>query len=283
MLTQIVQLKGIRAYDLTTAFLNEWVFKFGPPQIPVSENGSQFVPEFFQTVCKMLSVNNSTPTTYYRQANGQTDRFNNSQTAMLRCYVEDHRADWNSFARALCYVYNNAVYSSTGTTPFNLVSSRPLPELVIIQYDRRDPKRSIKEDLKKRLEDAIGKAKISLEAIKAKYKKDFDKRARRARKLLAGESVYLDTNNGFKKRDKLSHQVAWKIRILKVNKNNIPVTQRDAVVETVSSNRITRAPSSAKEIELGHRTSPSNLQKGNIEGETSAFKKILSHRERVDG
>lgn len=107
-------------------------------------------------------------------------------------------------------------------------------------------------------------------------------RDRRARKLHAGESVYLETNDGVKKRDKLAHQVAGPFLILKVNKNNTLVNQRGAVVETISSNLVTRAPSSAKTIEPGHSTRHAELEMKNNEGETGVFKKILSHQERDD-
>lgn len=102
-------------------------------------------------------------------------------------------------------------------------------------------------------------AKVSLEATQARYKKDFDKRVHLARKLGAGESMYLDTNDGVKKWEKPSDQVAGPFQILKENKNNILVIQRCEVVETVSANCVTYASSSAKPIESGHKKSPVDL------------------------
>ena len=69
-LTQAVPLTKIKAQDVAAAFLNEWVFKYGPPKHLVSDNGSQFVSLFFQRVCQLLRINNKYTTTYHPQTNG---------------------------------------------------------------------------------------------------------------------------------------------------------------------------------------------------------------------
>lgn len=102
-LTQVVPLRRIKAYDVALAFVEEWVFKCGPPKTLLSDNGSHFVSLFFQQVCQVMSVNNRFRTTYHPQTNGQAERFNRSLTAMLRCYIEHHPADWCQYFRPLCY------------------------------------------------------------------------------------------------------------------------------------------------------------------------------------
>lgn len=115
------------------------------------------------------------------------------------------------------------------------------------------------------------------------YKKDSDMRVRCARKLHSVESVYYDTNDSFKKQDKLSHRAAEPFRILNVNTNNTLVMKQRDFIDTVSSNRVTRTPSSSKPMEAGHSTSPTIQEKGNAECETYVFNKILSHLKRDDG
>ena len=243
-LTQAIPLKSIRAYDVAVAFVNEWVFKYGTPHTLLSDKGSQFVSEFFMQVCEVLSVDNMFTATYHPQTNGQAERFNRSLTAMLRCYVEDHPTDWCRYVRALCYAYNTAIHRSTGTTPFELVLSRPPPEFGLRHSPGRRLSRKRRKHLADRLEVAIGKAKASLARTQARYKADFDKRVRRSRKIKVGEAVYLDISDGAK-RDKLAFQVSGPFRVLDVMKEgNTVVIQRGDVVERVSMNRITRAPPS---------------------------------------
>ena len=136
-LTQIVPLKSVKAYDVAVAFVNEWVFKYGPLRTLLSDNGSQFVSLFFQRVCLVMYIMSSFTTTCHPQTNGQSERFNRSLLAMMRCYVDDHPADWCRCARALCFAYNTAVHRTTGTTPFDIVLSLPPPEFSVDHQPNR--------------------------------------------------------------------------------------------------------------------------------------------------
>ena len=119
------------------AFAEHWVFKYGAPKTLLSDNGPQFVAHFFQRVCNILHVTNNFTTTYHPQTNGQVEIFNRSLTAMLRCFVEDNPKDWSRYTSVLAYSYNMAIHRTTGTTPFDLVLSRPPPEFTIDHTARR--------------------------------------------------------------------------------------------------------------------------------------------------
>ena len=49
-LTQVVPLRRIDAYTVAVAFVEAWVFKYGPPKTGISDNGKQFAAKFFQAV-----------------------------------------------------------------------------------------------------------------------------------------------------------------------------------------------------------------------------------------
>ena len=51
-------------------------------------------------------------------------------------------------------------------------------------------------DSVKRLQQALARAKVSLESAQQRYKADFDKRIRRARKVTTEDRVYLDVSDG---------------------------------------------------------------------------------------
>ena len=95
--------------------------------------------------------------------------------------------------------------------------------------------------------------------------------------------VFLNVNDGVKKREKLTHEVAGPFQVKKVNKNNTVVIQRGDQVEVVTGNSLTQAPTSATAIEPDHATSTLELEEKNTEGKRYFFKKILDHRERTDG
>ena len=127
-LPKVVTLKHSTSFDVAVAFVEHWLFKYGSPAALLSDIGSQFVAHFFRRVCNVLQVHKIFTTTYHLQTNRQVKRFNCTLAAMLRCYVEKNNGLWCLYAPALCYEYNMSVHGTTGTTPFDLVLNRPLPE-----------------------------------------------------------------------------------------------------------------------------------------------------------
>ena len=158
-LTQVVPLKRITAYDVA-AFVEHWVFKYGAPATLLFDNGSKFLAHVFRRVCNILQVHNIFTTTYHPQTNGQVERFNRTHAAMLRCYVEDNPRLWCLYAPALCYAYNISEQSTTGTTPFELVLSKPPPEFTrdYRPHPRARTVRAQKSDYVQRLQVALQKA-----------------------------------------------------------------------------------------------------------------------------
>ena len=283
-LTQVVPLRRITAYDVAVGFVNEWVFKYGPPQSLLSDNGSQFVAHFFQKVCQLLGINSAFTTAYHPQSNGQVERFNRTITAMLRCYVEDHPADWAKYVPSLCYAYNTSVHRSTGTTPFDLVLSRAPPDFVVSHNLRRKEPPTVAErnDYVQRLESAIGKAKVSLKKTQERYKKDFDARVRRRRPICVGDAVYLDVHDGLDKRPKLSHEAEGPYRVLAAKQRTATI-QRGNVTEVVSLDRVTPAPKHLLPPTSSHDATPSQVAEKVSDGDTWLFEKILDHRKTPEG
>ena len=75
--------------------------------------------------------------------NGQVERFNRTLGAMLRCYDEDSPGLWCLYAPAMCYAYRISVRSTTGTTLFDLVLSRPPPEFTRVAPRRLHTNRKL--------------------------------------------------------------------------------------------------------------------------------------------
>ena len=79
---------------------------------------------------------------------------------MLRYYVENNPELWCLYAPALSYAYKMSVHSTTGTTPFDLVLSRPPPEFTRDHrpQSRARTARAQKSDYVQRLQVALQKA-----------------------------------------------------------------------------------------------------------------------------
>ena len=155
--THVVALRRIDAHMVVVAFVEAWVFKYGPPKTLISDNEKQFAAKFFQAACSLLGLTNIFKSTYDPQTNGQVERYNRTILAMLRNYVNEHQNDWDRYATDLTYAYNCHIHRSMDTTPFNLVLSRPPPEFSLHHSVklRAPPTAEEKNDYARRLDGAI--------------------------------------------------------------------------------------------------------------------------------
>ena len=137
--TAVVPLRNVNAYSTAVAFWEAGIFKCGPPRTLLSDNGKQFASRFFLSVCRLLSVTNAFISTYHPPGNGQIERYNRTILIMLQCYLEKHQNDWDRYASAFTYAYNNRVNRSAGTTPFELILRQPPPLCSLYKAIRQRP------------------------------------------------------------------------------------------------------------------------------------------------
>ena len=217
-LNHVVALRRIDAYTVAVAFVEAWVFKYGPPKTLISDNGKQFAAKFFQAICWLLGLTNIFTSTYHPQTNGQVEHYNRTILAMIRNYVNEHQNDWDRYATALTYAYNCHVHRLTDTNPFNLVLSRPPPEFSLHHSAklRAPPRAEQKNDYARRLDDAIQTVYSRLMRTQQRYKRDFDKRIKKIKhNIPEGDYVYIDPTDGMSKTGKLESPALGPFRVLK--------------------------------------------------------------------
>lgn len=90
-LVQVVPLRLTRSVDFSQANLKKWVYKYGPLKKILSDNEEQYISKSFQSVCQLLAITNVFISTYHPLTNKQVERYNQTLTAMLRCYDNDHQ------------------------------------------------------------------------------------------------------------------------------------------------------------------------------------------------
>ena len=181
-MTKVFPLRGISAYQVAKAFCSEWVYHYGQPAYLLSDRGTQFTSQFFKNVCKILGVKQAFTSAYHPQTNGQTERFNRTLLASLRCFCTEHGRDWDAFLQAVAYGYNCTVHTATKCTPFELMLTQPPPPLALARAEAVDHSdltvQNVKERLLARLSSLLNTAADAMSAAQARYKKDFDARVR---------------------------------------------------------------------------------------------------------
>ena len=104
--------------QFATLFFNNVIRLHGVPKSTVSDRGSVFTSNFWQTVCKLLGVTSLLSSSYHPQTDGQTERMNRVIGDMLRSYVDKSPELWDRYLTAAEFAINNAVNRSTGQSPF---------------------------------------------------------------------------------------------------------------------------------------------------------------------
>ena len=176
-LTAVGPFRTTNAYSVAIAFCEAWIFKYGPPESVLTDNGKQFASRFFRSVCQLIGLSNVYISAYHPQANGQAERYNRKLQNMLMCFVEEHQESWDKCATALTYAYNRHVHRTTGTTPFDLIMSRPPSAFSLHRSlrNRPEPDSRDRHEFLIALEETIARAYNRLKKEQARYKKNFDK------------------------------------------------------------------------------------------------------------
>ena len=110
-----VPLKGIRAETVVEAFYENWITRFGVPQVVVTDQGTQFESEVMAELCKRWGVDKRRTCAYHPQANGLVERSHQEIKKMMRCML-DNKRDWGKWLQTIVFAYNTSV-KEDGWTP----------------------------------------------------------------------------------------------------------------------------------------------------------------------
>ena len=109
---------NITSERLARLFLIHVFSKHGIPQHCTSDRKSEFVLQFFQALGNALNMKLHFTSGYHPEADGQTERTNQTLEQYIRIYCSYQQDDWEPLLPLAEFAYNNAPNASTGITPF---------------------------------------------------------------------------------------------------------------------------------------------------------------------
>lgn len=246
-LVRAVPMKGTNAFQIAKAFTTNWAFVYGVPKTVLTDNGPQFCSKFLRQTHRILGAKPQFTTTYHPKANGQTERFNRTILASLRRFIADHPKDWDMYADALTYAYNNQVHAATGCTPMELVLSRAPPHLAMEQFtpELKDA-HTAREQWLSQLGSHMGRIRHNLNKAQQRYKDNFDRRLRQRRKeFTTGGYAFLRVEKSSERpgrRHKLAPVAAGPFPVIRIGEQTIIIERPSGIREEVSIDRAEPAP-----------------------------------------
>ena len=114
------------AETIAKTLASEWVTRFGCMSELYSDNGTNFVSEIMQSLCKLLGIERSTTVVRRPQSDGMCERFNHTIQNMLSTALTDHVFDWDEVLPFLLMAYRASRHESTGFSPNKMLYGKEI-------------------------------------------------------------------------------------------------------------------------------------------------------------
>lgn len=83
---EIIPMPNITAESVASSFYNNWITRFGVPEIIVTDQGKQFESELFRSLAMLCGAKVQHTTSYHPQANGKIERLHRTLKAAIRAH-----------------------------------------------------------------------------------------------------------------------------------------------------------------------------------------------------
>ena len=118
---QAIFIPTTRTIDVTKLawlFIEHVVSKHGTPSHVTSDQEVEFVSKFFRSLADTLDMKLHFTLGYHPEADGQTERTNQTLEQFLRIYCNYQQSDWAWLLPLAEFTYNNSSSSTTGVSLF---------------------------------------------------------------------------------------------------------------------------------------------------------------------
>jgi len=180
--------RSINATELVKIFVRDVFSKHGALAHVTSDRGSEFVSRFFKALLLALDIRLHFTSGYHPEADGQTERTNQTLEQYLRIYCNYQQSDWVQLLPLAEFTYNNTTSLTTEFSPF-FANKGYHPHLDV------HPDRAILSDVAHQysanLKEVHTQLKISIGDAQARYKRAADNHRVPAPEINIGDRVFV--------------------------------------------------------------------------------------------
>jgi len=194
-------LKAFNARGAAMAIMNNWIFRYGPMEVLLSDQGPQFEHRMFQDWCEYMDIQKKRGTAYHPQTQGLVERQNKTLTHMLKKHLRFDQRDWDKCLPSLIFSYNCTIHASTGKTPFELWQFKDPPIAPIWWYFTEygtdtmlDPTEDFTRILRQ-IPESLQRARHEMGKAQIRQRRNFDRKTRPRKFYRIDEQimVFIDT------------------------------------------------------------------------------------------
>ena len=139
--TEAYPLKDKTARSVADTLMDIWLPRYGFPMFLHSDQGKEFDNTMIHKLSELLGTVKTKTTPYHPRSDGLVERFNRTLLAMLAMFVSREHDNWDDLLPFMMLAYNTTVHTTTGFTPYRLVSGEEcnLPGNLVHRELRPDP------------------------------------------------------------------------------------------------------------------------------------------------
>lgn len=112
------------ATEVAKILFQEVICRYGAPRIIVTDRGSNFLSKLVSAVCERFQITRHHTSSFHPQSNSVVERVNGFLGQALRTLCMDNQSNWAELIPAIMLSFRNAVSSSTGFTPYQVLFGR---------------------------------------------------------------------------------------------------------------------------------------------------------------
>jgi IS30 family transposase len=116
----LIPLPNLEVETVNDAFLERVVMYHWLLDYIVLDHGSQFLSNFWTTLCSKMEIKRRLLTAYYPQTNGLTERMNAVVEVYLQAYINWNHTDWARWTSTAQITIKEQITISMGVSPFFL-------------------------------------------------------------------------------------------------------------------------------------------------------------------
>ena len=176
-----VTLHDMTAATVANAIIDEWIMKFGAPDVTHIDQGSNFNSKLMHDICRLFMIEKTRSTPYHPQGNRQVERFNRFIADTLSKYCAEKPQEWDVYLPYFTFVYNTTVRRTIGATPYSMIFGRETqyPIDLFVQKPPGDPRLKLgenAEDLSERLYEIHREAQMTMGSEQRQQRESFNRK-----------------------------------------------------------------------------------------------------------